>query len=392
MCDWKNMAEGNDLRKQKTGIEGKAILMFPGQGSQSIGMGTDFLNENKEYSEYFEMASDIFGEDILAVINNKNGSGELLDQTKYSQIAIYSLSCALNDYLFKQKGFDKSSVKTAVGHSLGDYSALYSCGAFNFRQGAELVSFRGKLMTDFADGRQSAGGIIPDGLNKIISENDEQPEVEYISGDAPSRVLKTNLPVPENIEDSPKKMMMAAVLGLDFETIKSVLKDFSRNVFIANYNDYSQIVISGMAEDVLKAGEELKVRGAKRIVPLKVSIASHCPLMKEVSLSLKDHISGRFQGFTDLGLKFFSSTELSYIDKDQIKETLANQLISPVRWVNAVEELLTGDLTVFIEVGPGKVLSGLTKRIASKLGREDIMIFSMDNLNDINNLKSYLGV
>lgn len=334
------MTEDNDLREQNNGIAGKAVLMFPGQGSQYIGMGAEFLNENKEYLEYFEMASDVFGDDLLGIINNKGGRGELLDQTQYSQIAIYSLSCALNDYLFKQKGFEKASVKTVVGHSLGDYSALYSCGAFDFRQGAEIVSFRGKLMADFASGG---------------------------------------------------KMMMAAVLGSDFETIASVLKDFSRNVFIANYNDYSQIVISGLAQDVLKAGEELKSRGAKRFIPLKVSIASHCPLMKEVSLSLNSYISAKFQEFPALSLKFFSSTESSYIGKNQIKDTLVNQLTSPVRWVNAIEELLTNEVGVFIEVGPGKVLSGLIKRIASKLGREDIMIFSMDSFAEISNLKSYLG-
>ena len=386
------MTEGNDLRKQNTGMAGKVILMFPGQGSQSIGMGAEFLNENIEYSKYFEIASDAFGEDILDIVNNKGGSGELLDQTQYSQIAIYSLSCALNDYLFKQKGFEKSSVKTVVGHSLGDYSALYSCGAFNFRQGAELVSFRGKLMADFANGGKVKGRIIPDVLNNIISENDKSPEIKSLSGIESTRVLKTNFAIPENTVNPLKKMMMAAVLGLDYETISNVLKAFSRNVFIANYNDYSQIVISGMEEDVLKAGEELKSRGAKRIVPLKVSIASHCPLMKEVSLSLENYISAKFPGFPDLGINFFSSTGLSYIGKNQITKTLVNQLISPVRWVNAIEELLTKEITVFIEVGPGKVLSGLIKRIASKLGREDITIFSMDSLSDINNLKSYLGV
>jgi [acyl-carrier-protein] S-malonyltransferase len=355
------MTEENDLRKQNNGITGKAILMFPGQGSQSIGMGAEFLNENKEYVKYFEMASDVFGEDLFGIINNKDGRGELLDQTQYSQVTIYSLSCALNDYLFSQKGFEKSSVRTVVGHSLGDYSALYSCGAYDFRQGAELVSFRGKLMADFANGGLAAGH------------------------------KKTNLSVPENTGNLPKKMMMAAVLGSDFETITGVLKDFSRNVFIANYNDYSQIVISGLEQDVLKAGEELKSRGAKRFIPLKVSIASHCPLMKEVSLSLENYISARFQGFPDLDPKFFSSTELSHIDKNRIKETLVNQLVSPVRWVNAIEELLTNGVSLFIEVGPGKVLSGLVKRIASKFGREDIAIFNMDSFNDINNLKSYLG-
>jgi [acyl-carrier-protein] S-malonyltransferase len=334
------MTEDNGPRKQNNGNKNKVILMFPGQGSQSVGMGAEFLNENKEYTKYFEVAGDVFGENLLDIINDKNGKGELLDQTKYSQITIYSLSCALNDYLFSQAGFEKSSVKAVAGHSLGDYGALYNCGAFNFGQGAELVTYRGKIMADFAKSGQ---------------------------------------------------MMMAAVIGSDFETIENVLKDFTRKVFIANYNDYSQIVISGMAEDVLRAGEELKSRGAKRFIPLKVSIASHCPLMEEVSLNLKNYISNKFREFPDLNYNFFSSTELGFIGKNQIKETLVNQLVSPVKWVNAIEEVLTDDLAACIEIGPGKVLSGLVRRIAAKLGREDVMIFNMDSLSEINNLKTYIG-
>jgi [acyl-carrier-protein] S-malonyltransferase len=327
--------------KQKSGKKIEAMVMFPGQGSQSICMGAEFLNENKEYAKYLEIAGDVFGENLIDIINNKDGRGELLDQTQYSQISIYSLSCALNDYLFDKADMEKLSVKIVTGHSLGDYSALYSCGAFDFRQGAELVSYRGKLMADFA---------------KI------------------------------------GRMMMAALIGSDFETIESVLKDFTGKVFVANYNDYSQIVISGIAEDVLRAGEELKTKGAKRFIPLKVSIASHCPLMKEVSLNLEDYISNNFQEFPALDHNFFSSTELRLIDRNQIKETLVNQLLNPVRWVDTIEKALTGEINLFIEVGPGKVLSGLVKRIAAKLGRDDIMILNMDSLSDIDNLKTYISV
>ncbi len=112
--------------------------------------------------------------------------------------------------------------------------------------------------------------------------------------------------------------------------------------------------------------------------------------MKEVSINLEKYISSKFEEFPDLSLKFYSSTESGFIGKDNIKEALVNQLISPVKWTNAIEEILTDDVSAFIEVGPGKVLSGLVKRIASKLGREDIMIFNMDSLTEINNLKTYL--
>src|SRR5680860_997880 len=108
------MADINDIKKQNNDSKNKVILMFPGQGSQCVGMGAEFLNENKEYSEYLEIAGDVFGENFTDVINNKDGRGVLLDQTQYSQIAIYSLSCALNDYLFSRKGFEKASVKAVV--------------------------------------------------------------------------------------------------------------------------------------------------------------------------------------------------------------------------------------------------------------------------------------
>ncbi len=343
-----NNSGGNNNNRVNSINNKKLILMFPGQGSQYVSMGSEFLGENKEYAKYFVTAGNIFGENLLDIINNKDGRGELLDQTQYSQIAIYSLTCALNDYLFDQAGFEKLSIKSVVGHSLGDYSAFYGCGAFDFIQGAELVSYRGKLMAQAIQNQ------------------------------------------PDNASGLQNKMMMAAVIGSDFETIESVLQNFKQRVFIANYNDYSQIVISGMAEDVLKAGEEIKSRGAKRFIPLKVSIASHCPLMKEVSLNLETYISGKFQGFQEMGLEFFSSTELDFIDNSRVKEVLVNQLISPVRWVNAIEKILTDDVTAFIEVGPGKVLSGLVKRIASKIGREDVMIFNMDSLAEINSLKTYL--
>ena len=113
--------------------------------------------------------------------------------------------------------------------------------------------------------------------------------------------------------------------------------------------------------------------------------------MKDVSINLQKYISGEFKEFPDLGLKFFSSTELSFIDKNGIESALVNQLLNPVRWVNTIEAILTDDVAAFIEIGPGKVLSGLVKRIAAKLGREDILTFNTDSLTEINNLKSYLA-
>lgn len=392
------MTSNNSLKKQNTGSKNKVILMFPGQGSQYIGMGAQFLGENKEYENYLEIAGDVFGENLLNIINNKDDRGALLDQTQYSQVTIYSLSCALNDYLFKQKGFEKSLVKAVLGHSLGEYSALYSCGAFDFRHGAQLVSYRGKLMADFAKGVEPTGRMALENFDFLISASDVSSGDVQTSGTQISGINKINDTNSYRFENylknsvgSPSKMMMAAVIGSDVEAVESVLQNFKNKVFIANYNDYSQIVISGLEEEVLKAGEQIKSMGAKRFLPLKVNIASHCPLMKEVSKGLEKYISSEFKEFSDLNFKFYSSTEADFIGEDRIKDALVNQLVSPVRWINTIEQVLTDDVSVFIEVGPGKVLSGLVKRISSKLGREDITILNMDSLNDINILKTYLG-
>jgi [acyl-carrier-protein] S-malonyltransferase len=330
--------------------------MFPGQGSQSDGMCLDFLEANNKYFNYLDISSSIFGENLVDILKNHDEKGILIDRTQYSQILIYTISAMLNDYLFNDCKLDPSFVNTVLGHSLGDYSALYSCGAVDFKKGAELVSFRGKLMAGIS-------GNFKDN-NKAGSLDDFQP--------------------------GQKEMMMAAVLGSDIGTISEVLSNYSRSVFIANYNDYSQIVISGYADDVKKAGEELKTRGAKRVLPLKVNIASHCPLMKNVSGELGIFIEKNISSFNELKIDFFSSTEVSKISSDMIRDVLVRQLTNPVKWVDSIEKALSDGANTFIEVGPGKVLSGLVKRIALKNGREDVQTYSMDSTEEIGNLKKYL--
>ena len=325
------------------------ILMFPGQGSQSEGMGLEFLSKNERYYKYFNIASSIFGENLVDILINKGEKGSLIDMTQYCQVLIYSLSCALNDYLFSTCGMDADRVGAVLGHSLGDYSALYCSGAYEFEKGAEIVCLRGKLMASISNSGPDSDTVQP-----------------------------------------VKQMMMAAVIGSDLNTISDVVKDYKDSVFIANYNEYSQIVISGYAEELLKAGEEMKNRGAKRFLPLKVKIASHCPLMKTVSEKLEEYLDKDFTGFNDFKIDFFSSTSVEKISKDKIKDTLVNQIISPVWWVDSIETVIMAGIVSFIEVGPGKVLSGLVKRIASKMGREDIRVFNMDSLAEINILREYL--
>jgi len=319
----------------------KILLMFPGQGSQYIGMGNDFLSKNNEFMKYFNISSLLIEHNLLDILNNINNEGSLLEQTQYSQISIFTLSCAINDYLFKKNTLNENSNYdfVVIGHSLGDYSAIYSSGMLDYENTARLVAYRGKIMAE-------AGS--------------------HIDG------------------------MMAAVIGTEKDIILDVLKKYEKKVFIANLNDYLQTVISGYAKDMTDAINDLKNSGVRKIVPLKVNIASHCPLMKEVSEKLGNYLNDNFDSFTAPKFNYFSATQVSYIDNYVLKEVLVQQLVKPVRWLDSIEYMLKNNFEIFIEIGPGKVLSGLVKRTASKSGMEDKKIFSTDSQSDIENVKNFL--
>lgn len=320
----------------------KILLMFPGQGSQYAGMGYDFLNRNSDYLKYFDISSKIIGHELLDIITNKNGEGSLLEQTRYSQISIFTLSCAFYDFLFKNSlnKSKKDLTASVIGHSLGDYSAIYCSGMLEFEKSAKLVAYRGNIM---------------------------------------------------NEASSKMNGMMAAILGSDLTLISDVLEKYKNKVFIANLNDYTQTVISGYKDDVLNAVEDLKNSGIRKIIPLKVSVASHCPLMIEVSKQLDSFIKSNIEIFGVPKLDYFSTTRVSYINETKIKEVLVEQLVNPVRWLESIELMLENNYEYFIEIGPGKVLSGLVKKIASRSRKNEIKIFSTDSLEEIENLKNFFS-
>jgi len=326
----------NGKNKKNTGDFKRIALMFPGQGSQYTDMGGEFLGANSKYRRYFEISSEIVGKDILKIISGSDKDNSL-DNTRFSQISIYTLSCALNDYIVNDLFINRGCIDTVLGHSLGEYSALYSDGAYSFEQGVKLVGYRGKIMSEA--GRSTKG-------------------------------------------------MMAAVLGTGISIIEDVLGGFKDRVFVANYNDYLQIVISGYEDAVGEAIKELKSRGVRKIIPLKVGIASHSPLMKEVSDKLGRFIEENVK-LTEMKLPFFSTTEAAYRDKNDIKKTLTGQLTGPIRWVDSIEHLLKKGIEIFVEVGPGEVLSGLVSRIAQRSGK-DIIILGTNKMEDIENLKNAL--
>jgi len=167
-----------------------------------------------------------------------------------------------------------------------------------------------------------------------------------------------------------------------------VLKDYKDKVFIANYNDYTQIVISGYEDEVIKAISDLKEKGIKKVIPLKVNIASHCQMMSGVSKILGEYIDNNIR-FSNPKIPFLSTTEVSYRDGKDIRETLAGQLVNPIRWVDSIKLLLDRGVDTFIEIGPGKVLSGLTSRIARR-NQKDITILNTSDLGDIENMISNL--
>lgn len=305
------------------------VLMFPGQGSQAPGMGGRFLKFNDKYLEYFEKASITAGADILKVIKGEDPLHPLND-TRFSQVAIFTLSCVMGDYLLRDLLLDRGSIYSLMGHSLGEYSALCCCGAYSFEDGLKLVSYRGNVMSS-----------------------------EY----------------------SGIKGMMAAVIGAPVELIMEVLENYRGRVFISNYNDYTQVVLGGYRKDVEKAMDDLKKRGVKKVIALKVNTASHCPVMKDISLKLRRFIEENME-FSCMELPFFSTTEVAFRSVTGLEDTLEGQLVNPIRWVESVEYFLKQGSDTFIEIGPGKVLSGLTGRIARK-NEIPVNIFNTCDLEDI---------
>ena len=314
----------------------KIALIFPGQGSQFEKMGQQFLRFNSKYLNYFEKAAEVLKKDLLGIVNGEDKDNSLND-TRFSQVAIFCLSSVLLDYLIGELSLGKKYIDTIMGHSLGEYSALYGCGAYTFEKGLDLVTYRGELMS---------------------------------------------------AADKNTKGMMVAVLGAELDLIEDILQDYKDKVFIANHNDYTQIVISGYEDEVVKAMSDLKEKGIKKVIPLKVNIASHCPLMSTVSESLGGFIEASIN-FSGPKIPFLSTTEVSYRDGKDIKETLKGQLINPIKWVDSIGFLLERGVDTFIEIGPGKVLSGLTARIARK-HKKDVTVLNTSDLGDIENTISKL--
>lgn len=287
--------------------------VFPGQGAQFSGMGADLYNNSEEAKTLFHKANEILGFDITKIMFE--GSAEDLKQTKVTQPAIFLHSVILS----KVMGEDFKPDMVA-GHSLGEFSALVANGTLDFEDALKLVHQRALAM-------QKACEINPS--------------------------------------------TMAAVLGLDDEIVENVCKDIDGIVVPANYNCPGQLVISGSNEAVEKACEVLKEKGAKRAMLLPVGGAFHSPLMEPAREELAKAIDATTFHQPKCPIYQNVST-IAVSSPDEIKKNLMAQLTAPVKWTQTMQQMLADGADDFTEVGPGKVLQGLLKKVDRKVKAESI--------------------
>ena len=303
----------------------KFAIVFPGQGSQAIGMLAELAQQYDVVNQTFAEASDALGYDLWALV--QNGPVEDLNQTFRTQPALLAASVAIWR-VWQELGLEQPSV--LAGHSLGEYSALVCAGVIDFKQAISLVELRGKAMQD----------AVPAGTGA-----------------------------------------MYAIIGLDDEAIAKACEDAAQGEVVSpvNFNSPGQVVIAGQKDAVERAGVLCKEAGAKRALPLPVSVPSHCALMKPAAERLAAALAEI--EFNAPQIPVINNVDVvAETDPAKIKDALVRQLYSPVRWTEGVEKMSEQGVEKLLEMGPGKVLTGLTKRI--------VKILDAAAVNDIASLEA----
>lgn len=289
----------------------KIVCMFPGQGSQVVGMGKDLYDQHKEVKQLYKLANEVLDKDITDIMFN--GPAETLTETENAQPALLLSSIAAFSLLKKEN----IQPMATIGHSLGEYSALVAAQSLSIEEALPLVATRGRLM-----------------------------EQAFPKG----------------------KGTMAAVLGLDEEAIQKELEkiDEEEVVDIANLNCPGQIVISGSRAGIEQAEILLKDAGARRVLPLNVSGPFHSRLMQPANDEFQ--VSLNQVNVRDAAVPVYANvTAEAVTDKIEIKQLLIRQLYSPVRFEQSIRNLIKEDVDAFVEVGTGKVLCGLVRKIDRKI-------------------------
>lgn len=301
----------------------KIAFMFPGQGSQYVGMSQDFYEQFEESKEVFETATGLLGFSMEDLCFKEN---DQLNITEYTQVAMLTASTAI------LKKVESMGIKpdVTVGLSLGEYNALIASSVLTFEEAVKVVRERGILMQN----------AVPVGLGT-----------------------------------------MAAVLGAKKELIEEVCENTEGIVSIANYNCPGQIVISGEVEAVEKASEALKEQGAKRVIPLNVSGPFHSPMLKEAGEQLVKVLDT--VEIKKPVVPYVANVNAKMItEAEPIKELLGQQVSSSVRFEQSIEALLEDGVDTFIEMGPGKTLSGFVKKVNRKVN-----VINIEKVEDLEKLK-----
>lgn len=301
----------------------KFAFIFPGQGAQKVGMGMDLYQSSPAAKKVFETANEILGYDIAELCFN--GSEDELMKTINSQPCILTVSLAAIEALREQININPVC---CAGHSLGEYAALYVSGAIDLKTVLTLIQKRADLMNKAAE--STKGG-------------------------------------------------MAAVLGLDDETVIKITKNLG-NVYVANFNSPGQVVITGDKDEINKSLDLFKEAGAKRVIPLAVSGAFHSPLMvdagKEFSVFVNQY------EFKNVEIPVFTNVDAKpTVVGEELKNKLPMQISSSVLWTQTINKIAQEYTTNFIEIGPGKVLAGLNKKISSELNT--LNIYDFESLNSV---------
>ena len=305
----------------------KIGYIFPGQGTQAVGMGKDIYEKYEEARNVYKLIDNALNENIEKLTYEK--SQDELNKTENTQISIYAMSMAILKIL-ENKGIKPVA---AAGLSLGEYSALTAAGVISLEDGAKIVRIRGKLMQNLA------------------------PEGNWA---------------------------MAAIIGLEDNQVEEACSKVTDGfVKAVNYNCPGQVVVSGEKDAVVKAMENAKELGAKRVIELKTSGPFHTEKLQEASAELKKELETvNFKTFEIPVIKNYNGEK--YTAEDNMVEILANHVVNPVKFGKSIETMLEMGVDTFIEIGPGKTLSGFVKKVCKKLEKE-VNVFNIENVETLEN-------